>query len=196
MTDLSQNRLAQRCVYGGCSDAYSGFHIIYIYIYIYIPSFHCVDTLTFCLRLYHFLQFVEWRVIDSPALISKDQLAQMENLLFGHIDGRCRRTSVHSHGSVARPIQPNKGRAVHKCMCRDYLGNGHRRWYGRNRCWEGDEHVFHEQDSEGNWIASPETKPDRTAGGVWNCWHNAALIPPCCGRTFDPFHDCCAQGTC
>ena len=142
------------------------------------------------------LQFVEWRVMDSPALISKDQLVQMENLLFGHIDGRCRRTSIHSNGSVARPIQPNKGRAVHKCMCRDYLGNGHRKWYGRNRCWEGDEHVFHEQDSEGNWITSPETKPDRNAAGVWNCWHNAALIPPCCGRSHDPFHDCCAEGTC
>mmetsp|Transcript_17012 Transcript_17012/g.33979 ORF Transcript_17012/g.33979 Transcript_17012/m.33979 type:complete len:752 (+) Transcript_17012:277-2532(+) len=141
-------------------------------------------------------EFVEWRIIDSPARISRDQLEQMQNLLFGHVDGNCRMTSVHHNGSVARPIQPSLGRTVHKCMCRDFLGNGHRKWYGRNRCWEGDEHVFHEKDTEGNWITSPETRPDRTAGGVWNCWHDDELVPPCCGRTYDPFHECCAEGTC
>lgn len=141
-------------------------------------------------------EFVEWRIIDAPAMISRDQLKQMQNLLFGHVDGNCRRTSVHHNGSVARPIQPNLGRIVHKCMCRDFLGNGYRKWYGRNRCWEGDEHVFHEKDAEGNWITSPETRPDRMAAGVWNCWHDEALVPPCCGRTYDPFHECCAEGTC
>jgi hypothetical protein len=45
MTDLSQNRLAQRCVYGGCSDAYSGFHIIYIYIYIFHHSIASIRSL-------------------------------------------------------------------------------------------------------------------------------------------------------
>ena len=78
-------------------------------------------------------EFVEWRIIDVPALISKDQLGQMQTLLFGHIDSKCKETSVHYNGSVARPIQSSLGREVHKCMCRDYLGNGHRKWYTPTR---------------------------------------------------------------
>ena len=111
--------------------------------------------------------------------------------------------SIANNGnSVARPIQPTLGRDIYKCNCRDYISDSDRLWYGRNRCWDGDQFVFHEEiiapradynrvggggDSTSqveqavNWITTPDTKPDRDLGGIWNCYHDDSVRPPCCG---------------
>ena len=80
-------------------------------------------------------EFLEWRIIDKPALISQQQLVQMKRILFNHVDKDCDRTSVHSEEyGVARPLQSYSGRLVHRCMCRDFLGDETRKAYGANRC--------------------------------------------------------------
>ena len=87
-------------------------------------------------------EFVEWRIIDTPALISQSQLFQMKTLLFGHVDKNCKKTSVHWDHSVARPVQPRRGRDVHRCMCRDYIADDLRDKYGSNRCEWKDRDTF------------------------------------------------------
>jgi len=141
--------------------------------------------------------FVEWRVIDTPAYLSSRQLSQIKGLIFDHVDPNrgCAPNTQFHRDSVARPVQPLKGRNVHRCTCRDFLPKVDRQWYDRNRCWEGDEHVFHEE-VDGHWKSNPATRPDRQVGGVYNCNNDPFLSPPCCGATFDPFHECCAEGTC
>ena len=67
--------------------------------------------------------FIEWRVIDKPMLISPEQLLQMQTLLFNHVDNKCRLTSNHFEGSVARPIQDASRRPVYQCTCRDFLAD-------------------------------------------------------------------------
>jgi hypothetical protein len=68
-------------------------------------------------------EFCEWRVLDTPMQISSDQLLQMKTLLFNHVDKKCRLTSTHYEGSVARPIQDSSRRPVYQCTCRDYLAD-------------------------------------------------------------------------
>ena len=88
-------------------------------------------------------EFLEWRIIDKPALISEEQLVQMKRILFNHVDKDCERTSVHSEEyGVARPLQPYSGRLVHRCMCRDFLGDETRKAYGANRCAWTDREKF------------------------------------------------------
>lgn len=137
---------------------------------------------------------MSWRVIDRPALISKSQLKQMKTLLFGHVDGKCRPTSNHYKGSVARPLQPFNNREMWQCTCRDYLGDDERDWYGRNRCWAGDEEIFHERTEDGLYWESKPPQPERM--GVFDCGGVPGLAPPCCGKTYDPYHSCCSRGDC
>ena len=88
-------------------------------------------------------EFLEWRIIDKPALISEQQLVQMKRILFNHVDKDCERTSVHSEEyGVARPLQSYSGRLVHRCMCRDFLGDETRKEYGENRCRWVDREKF------------------------------------------------------
>mmetsp|Transcript_21291 Transcript_21291/g.43666 ORF Transcript_21291/g.43666 Transcript_21291/m.43666 type:complete len:615 (-) Transcript_21291:635-2479(-) len=68
-------------------------------------------------------EFIEWRVIDKPMLISPGQLLQMQTILFNHVDNKCRLTSNHYEGSVARPIQDANRRPVYQCTCRDFLAD-------------------------------------------------------------------------
>ena len=70
-------------------------------------------------------EFCEWRVLDKPMFISSTQLLQMKLLLFNHVDKKCRLTSTHHGGSVARPIQSTRSsrRSVYQCTCRDYLAD-------------------------------------------------------------------------
>mmetsp|Transcript_31089 Transcript_31089/g.68256 ORF Transcript_31089/g.68256 Transcript_31089/m.68256 type:complete len:833 (+) Transcript_31089:362-2860(+) len=75
-----------------------------------------------------------WRVIDKPMLISDLQLNQMKRLLFEHVDENCRYTSNHYQESVARPIQKNIKRDIHKCTCRDYLSDAERKATGKYIC--------------------------------------------------------------
>ena len=81
-------------------------------------------------------EFLEWRIIDTPALISREQHQQMKRILFNHVDGDCERTSVHSEEyGVARPLQAYNDRLVHRCMCRDFLGDEARKEYGCVHGW-------------------------------------------------------------
>ena len=64
-----------------------------------------------------------WRILVEPAFISKAQLDQMKNILFTNKDENCQFTSVNHRGSVARPIQKNNGRNIHKCTVNDYVSD-------------------------------------------------------------------------
>ena len=158
-------------------------------------------------------EFVEYRIIDAPAYISQGQLDQMKELIFDHVDPKrkCRKAGavVNHNDSVARPIQPTLDRMIHKCYCRDFISDADRIWYGNNRCWEGDESIFHEratdvnrirvdsdsvlvevEGSEVDWITNSDTRPDMNADGVWNCYNDEFLTPPCCGSDSHPAYSC------
>jgi len=71
-------------------------------------------------------EFLEWRILDTPMLISRQQLFQMKTLLFRHrsVETGCRISSNHYMGSVARrPLQPLNRRKVYRCTCRDFLAD-------------------------------------------------------------------------
>jgi carbonic anhydrase len=153
-------------------------------------------------------EFCEYRIIDVPALLSKRQLEHVHSLLFDRVDPKrgCRKVggSIANNGeSVARPTQSLQGRELYKCNCRDYINDFDRLWYGRNRCWDGDQSVFHEEiftsapggfsrvdggedliteiEQARNWVTTPATKPDKSMGAIWNCYHDDSVEPPCCG---------------
>jgi len=67
--------------------------------------------------------FVAWRVLTEPAYISKRQLEQMKTLLFSNRNTDCQYTTVNHRQSVARPIQPNRGRLLHKCTVNDFVSD-------------------------------------------------------------------------
>jgi carbonic anhydrase len=74
-------------------------------------------------------EFVEWRIIDTPMLISQRQLFQLKTLLFRHVhvESGCEYTSNHHMGSNARrPLQPLNQRIVYRCSCRDFLSDEER----------------------------------------------------------------------
>ena len=79
-------------------------------------------------------QFVEWRVIDTPMLVSKMQLYQMKRLIFGHVNENCDMTSNHHDGSVARPLQDIRSRPVYQCTCRDFLSDDVRNIFDQKKC--------------------------------------------------------------
>mmetsp|Transcript_22980 Transcript_22980/g.49794 ORF Transcript_22980/g.49794 Transcript_22980/m.49794 type:complete len:237 (+) Transcript_22980:357-1067(+) len=79
-------------------------------------------------------EFVEWHVMDKPAKMSKAQLYQMKKLLFHHVDGKCKRTSVGFNGSVARPIQKMRDRDLYKCSCDNFLSDYQVIEEGRKNC--------------------------------------------------------------
>jgi len=108
-------------------------------------------------------EFVEWRIMLEPALISSRQLAQMKNILFNHVNGKCERTSVHSkENGVARPIQPLNNRPLYQCMCRDFIGDKDREWYGENRCqWnERDQFGFDKEKYTQEWYRATHPYTD------------------------------------
>ena len=65
-------------------------------------------------------EWVSWFVTDVPMTIGLEQLEQLKNILFNHIDHNCRRTSVHYQHSVARPIQETMNRPVTLCTSLDF----------------------------------------------------------------------------
>uniref|UniRef100_A0A7S4RT30 Alpha-carbonic anhydrase domain-containing protein n=1 Tax=Ditylum brightwellii TaxID=49249 RepID=A0A7S4RT30_9STRA len=67
--------------------------------------------------------FVQWRIMDTPMLLSIEQIIQLKRILFNHVDEKCRPTSVHSNGSVARPIQQNITHDVHRCTCHHFTSD-------------------------------------------------------------------------
>lgn len=61
-------------------------------------------------------EIVSWFVMDTPAIISPQQLAQMKHILFTHVNDQCQKTSLHFEDrGVARPIQDSNGRMVWRC---------------------------------------------------------------------------------
>jgi len=66
-------------------------------------------------------EFVSWRVMDAPMLMSFEQLNQMKRLIFSHLSPQCTRTSVHYRESVARPVQDRGNRTVWRCTEEDFL---------------------------------------------------------------------------
>ena len=93
-------------------------------------------------------EFVHWRIVDKPMLISQEQLHQMKHILFNHVDGKCHKPSSHYEGSVARPIQHHAYRDIYRCNCRDFISDDERKWYGNKRCKIGEEHLFHDFQSD------------------------------------------------
>ena len=85
--------------------------------------------------------------------MSKRQHHQLRKILFHHRDGSCRRTSTHYEGSVARPPQPYESRLVHRCMCRDFIGDAQRKRLGKQRCdWrERDAFGFDRMNYNAAW---------------------------------------------
>ena len=98
-------------------------------------------------------EFLEWRIIDTPSRMSKRQHHQLRKILFHHRDGSCRRTSTQYEGSVARPPQPYESRLVHRCMCRDFIGDAQRKRLGKQRCdWrERDAFGFDRMNYNAAW---------------------------------------------
>ncbi|KAL7536135.1 hypothetical protein ACHAWF_005370 [Thalassiosira exigua] len=67
---------------------------------------------------------IEWFVLHEPMKISTEQLHQLRRLLFTHIDGKCRPTSVHNRQqSVARPIFPMGEWGVEHCAPGEYVSD-------------------------------------------------------------------------
>ena len=93
--------------------------------------------------------------------MSQEQLFQMKKLLFHHVDEDCERTSTHYEGSVARPLQPLRGRDVHRCMCRDFIGDKQRKEYENNRCeWrDRDKFGFDKDIYTQEWYDSTHPPP-------------------------------------
>lgn len=75
-----------------------------------------------------------WRIIDTPMKISEKQHILMKRLLFEHMDENCVYTSNHYEESVARPIQKNVKRDIHKCTCKDFTSDAHRKATGEYAC--------------------------------------------------------------
>ena len=76
---------------------------------------------------------VDWKIMDVPTPISKKQLHQLKHYLFTHVDGDCRRTSVHNaEGSVARPTQDSL--KYYKCTRDDYVSDEERAICGDSGC--------------------------------------------------------------
>ena len=65
---------------------------------------------------------ITWWVVIEHMIISRDQLRQMEILLFTHVDANCRPTSVHNRDmKVTRPIYPKgEDREIQRCKEGDF----------------------------------------------------------------------------
>mmetsp|Transcript_25490 Transcript_25490/g.51898 ORF Transcript_25490/g.51898 Transcript_25490/m.51898 type:complete len:305 (+) Transcript_25490:1-915(+) len=123
-------------------------------------------------------EFVEWRIILEPALISKRQLAKLKDLLFNHVDENCQRTSVHSkeHG-VARPLQPYNGHSLYTCTCLDFMDDeskdaGLKKCRFRDRADYGfDEDVYDEDwyESTHEWESIEKYWAECEEKGIFSC---------------------------
>ena len=69
---------------------------------------------------------VTYRILIEPMYISNIQLLQLKNILFNQVDEKCRRSSVHHNGSVARPPQEQKNRPIWKCTESNFLSDDDR----------------------------------------------------------------------
>jgi carbonic anhydrase len=65
-------------------------------------------------------EFVSWWIADQPMIMSFDQLDQLKMILFTNVDANCKKTSVQSGLSVARPIRKTNNRPVWKCTATNF----------------------------------------------------------------------------
>jgi len=65
-------------------------------------------------------EIVSWFIMDTPMIISPEQLDQMKVILFTHVNSQCQPTSTHFGESVARPIQESAGRQIWRCTREDF----------------------------------------------------------------------------
>jgi carbonic anhydrase len=64
---------------------------------------------------------ITWWVIKDPMYIDFEQLNQLRDILFTHVDRNCEKTSVHNkEQSVARPIQALGDRTIEFCQEGDF----------------------------------------------------------------------------
>uniref|UniRef100_A0A7S4J6K0 carbonic anhydrase n=1 Tax=Odontella aurita TaxID=265563 RepID=A0A7S4J6K0_9STRA len=70
-------------------------------------------------------EFVEYRIMDRPMLISRSQLFQIKFLIFNYKDpDTCERRSTHAEGRANRPIQTvQEKHRLYRCTCRDFLAD-------------------------------------------------------------------------
>jgi carbonic anhydrase len=65
-------------------------------------------------------EMVSWFITDTPMAVHRRQVEQLQRLIFTHVSPDCEKTSVHSEGSVARPIQDSFRRPVWQCTSLDF----------------------------------------------------------------------------
>eukprot|EP00560_Eucampia_antarctica_P004756 CAMPEP_0197840358 /NCGR_PEP_ID=MMETSP1437-20131217/45560_1 /TAXON_ID=49252 ORGANISM="Eucampia antarctica, Strain CCMP1452" /NCGR_SAMPLE_ID=MMETSP1437 /ASSEMBLY_ACC=CAM_ASM_001096 /LENGTH=716 /DNA_ID=CAMNT_0043449961 /DNA_START=30 /DNA_END=2180 /DNA_ORIENTATION=- len=70
-------------------------------------------------------RFIAWRIMDKPTQMSVNQLTRLKQALLSNVDGNCKCTSVakknsNNQWSVARDLQSNANRNIHKCTSNDY----------------------------------------------------------------------------
>jgi hypothetical protein len=67
---------------------------------------------------------ITWWVMKDPMYISFEQLNQLRNIMFTHVDRNCRKTSVHNEEqSVARPVQALGDRVMEFCQEGDFISD-------------------------------------------------------------------------
>lgn len=73
-------------------------------------------------------KIVNWRVLEAPIKISKEQLGRIQHILTHQLDRKCRRSTAAFQGRVNRPIQLHEGREIWHCTERDYGPDHHFKW--------------------------------------------------------------------
>ena len=64
---------------------------------------------------------ITWWVLRDPMYIDFEQLNQLRDILFTHVNRNCEKTSVHNEDqSLARPIQPLGDREIESCQEGDF----------------------------------------------------------------------------
>ena len=72
---------------------------------------------------------VEYRITDTPATISFNQMTKLKELLFEHCvyddndPDKCVYKSNHHNEDASRPVQPTHKRDLHRCSCMDFYSD-------------------------------------------------------------------------
>jgi len=79
---------------------------------------------------------MNWRVMSKPMKLATRQLDILKRMFFTNVDPKtCVLTSVHGEGgTVARPLESNKGVDLHKCDCTDFYSDKVRKDTGQRDC--------------------------------------------------------------
>ena len=79
---------------------------------------------------------MNWRVISKPMKLSTRQLEVLKIMLFTNVDPKtCVLTYVYSEGgTVAIPLESNKGIDLYKCDCTDFYSDKVQKDPGQRDC--------------------------------------------------------------